>query len=432
MKNQRNLRRGVAFVLVLTVFAAAVALMQGLAGISRTHIVAYFENTNGMFKGDEVRILGVPVGSIDTIEPQPDRVKVTFWVDDQYKVPADAKAVILSPQLITSRAIQLTPAYTGGPAMKDGAVIPQSRTAVPLEWDDLRAQLEKLTDALQPTKPGGVSTLGAFVDTAADNLRDNGASIRQAIIKLSEAFSIVGDHSSDTFATIKNVSVVVSALKDSTTVLRRLNQNLAAVTGLLAEDPGAVGKAVSDLNTVVGQATNFIAENREPLGTTTDKLSSISQAVAESIPDIKESLHVFPTAFQNLLNIYRPAQGAIAGEFAIPNFNNPVEFLCGAIQAAGRLNATQAAKLCVQYLAPILKNRQYNFLPLGENLFLSAMARPNEITYSEDWMRPDHVPPQAAPAAADSPQAGPPTPAPVSTVPAAGLPGMMVPQAGGR
>ena len=421
-----------AIVLVLTVFAAAVALLQGLAGIDRTHIVAYFDNTNGMFKGDEVRILGVPVGSIDTIEPLPDRVKVTFWVDDQYKVPADAKAVILSPQLITSRAIQLTPAYTGGPAMKNGAVIPQSRTAVPLEWDDLRAQLEKLTDALQPTKPGGVSTLGAFVDTAADNLRDNGASIREAIIKLSEAFSIVGDHSGDTFATIKNVSVVVSALKDSTTVQRRLNQNLAAVTGLLAEDPGAVGKAISDLNTVVGQATSFIAENREPLGTTTDKLSSISQAVAESIPDIKESLHVFPTAFQNLLNIYRPAQGAIAGEFAIPNFNNPVEFLCGAIESVARLNAKQSAKLCVQYLAPILKNRQYNFLPLGENLFLSAMARPNEITYSEDWMRPDHVPPQAAPAPTDSPQAGPPPPAPASTIPAAGLPGMMVPQAGGR
>ena len=432
MNNRRNLRLGSALVLVLTSIAAAVALVLGLPGFGRTHIVAYFDNTNGMFKGDEVRVLGVPVGSIDSIEPQPDRVKVSFWVDDQYKVPADAKAVILSPQLITSRAIQLTPAYTGGPAMKDGAVIPQNRTAVPLEWDDLRAQLEKLTDALQPTKPGGVSTLGAFVDTAADNLRDNGASIREAIIKLSEAFSIVGDHSGDTFASIKNVSVVVSALKDSTTVLRQLNQNLATVTTLLDDDPGAVGRAVKDLNTVVNQATSFIAENREPLGATTDKLSSISQAVAESIPDIKESLHIFPTAFQNLLNIYRPAQGAIAGEFAIPNFNNPIEFICGAIEAAGRLNAKQSAKLCAQYLAPILKNRQYNFLPLGENLFLSSMARPNEITYSEDWMRPDYVPPQAAPASNAVPQPAPPPSSPVSTNPAAGLSGMMVPQGGGR
>lgn len=60
-------------------------------------------------------------------------------------MPADAKAVILSPSLVTSRAIQLTPAYTSGPAMADKTVIPLERTAVPVEYDDLRQQLQKLT-----------------------------------------------------------------------------------------------------------------------------------------------------------------------------------------------------------------------------------------------------------------------------------------------
>jgi len=45
------------------------------------------------------------------------------------------------------------------------------------------------------------------------------------------------------------------------------------------------------------------------------------------------------------------------------------------------------------YLAPIIKNRQYNFPPIGENLIVGAAARSNEVTYSEDWMRPDYVPP---------------------------------------
>ena len=80
----------------------------------------------------------------------------------------------------------------------------------------------------------------------------------------------------------------------------------------------------------------------------------------------------------------------------ITNFANPITFICGAIQAASRLNAEQSAKLCVQYLAPIVKNRQYNFLPLGMNPFVGAPTRPNEMTYSEDWMRPDYVPPQPA------------------------------------
>ena len=62
-------------------------------------------------------ILGIAVGKIEKIEPQPDGVKISFWYDDQQKVPADAKAVIVSPSLVTVRSMQFTPAYTGGAAM---------------------------------------------------------------------------------------------------------------------------------------------------------------------------------------------------------------------------------------------------------------------------------------------------------------------------
>jgi phospholipid/cholesterol/gamma-HCH transport system substrate-binding protein len=449
MMRSRNLRIGLAIAVALTLVGGVVVAIRSVFELDRTHVVAYFDNSNGLYHGDEVRILGVPVGAIDTIEPQPERVKITFWVDRKYQVPANAKAAVISPQLVTARAIQLTPAYTGGPVMSDGAVIPQSRTAVPIEWDDLRQQLEKLTDALQPAHPGGVSTLGAFVDTAADNLRGRGADIRDTVIKMSQAFSVLGDHSNDIFSSIKNLSVVVSALQDSALLLRQLNRNLAAVTALLAEDPGAVGESIKDLNAVVGDATRFIADNREALGTTTDKLSSISGAVRDSLDDIKQALHVFPNVAQNFANIYLPADGAISGAIAVGNFANPVTFLCSAIEAASRLNAQQSAKLCVQYLAPIIKNRQINFLPLGENFLVGAAARPNELTYTEDWLRPDSVPP--APAA--PPNATPPANAPVppevapapnppvdnplpasgaaSTDPAAGLSGMMMPSGGG-
>jgi phospholipid/cholesterol/gamma-HCH transport system substrate-binding protein len=143
--------------------------------------------------------------------------------------------------------------------------------------------------------------------------------------------------------------------------------------------------------------------------------------------------------FQNFINIYQPAQGTLSGALVVNNFANPISFLCGAVQAASRLGAEQSAKLCAQYLAPIIKNRQYNFPPLGENLFVGASARPNEVTYSEDWMRPDYVPPQPVPAA--PPPGGapeePPLPAEApatqatSTNPADGLTGLMVPQGPG-
>jgi phospholipid/cholesterol/gamma-HCH transport system substrate-binding protein len=437
--NARNTRIGLAAGLVVLLIAGTVIVTQTAVGVGKAYVTAYFTNSNGVFPGDEVRILGVAVGKIDSITPEPTRTKIQFWYDDKYQVPADAKAVILSPTLVTSRAIQLTPAYTGGPEMGDNTVIPLQRTAVPVEYDDFRQQLQKLTDALQPTQPGGVSALGAFVNTAADNLRGNGASIRDTIIKLSQAYSVLGDHSQDLFSTIKNLSILVSALQGSEDLMRQLNVNLAAVTGLLSNGPTQVGDAVKDINDVVGDVQSFVADNRESLGTTSDKLASVTTALNQSLDDIKQLLHVAPHGFQNFLNTYQPAQGAVTGVLAVNNFANPITFLCSAIQAASRLGAEQSAKLCVQYLAPIIKNRQYNFPPLGENLFVGTSARPNEITYSEDWLRPDYVPPSGPnpPPPADSAPTAAPTDAPAlpaeaqSTNPADGLSGLMVPPGGG-
>jgi phospholipid/cholesterol/gamma-HCH transport system substrate-binding protein len=441
----RNRRLGLAAVLVIALVAGFVAILRDGAGVGRTHLVAYFDNSNGIFVGDEVRIVGVPVGEIDKIEPQPLQVKISFWLDDQYKVPADAKAVILSPSLVTSRAIQLTPAYTSGPVMADHTVIGRDRTAVPVEFDDFRQQLQKLNDALQPTQPGGVSPLGALVNTTADNLRGQGATIRDTIIKLSQAISALGDHSNDLFTTLKNLSLLVSALQGSASLLAQLNHNLASVTNLVANDPNEVGNAVHELGELAGQLTGFVNDNRESLGVTADKLASVSQALHDSIPDIKEVLHVAAPTFANFLNIYQPAQGTLTGALSVNNFQNPITFLCGAIQAASRLGAEQSAKLCAQYLAPIIKNRQYNFPPIGLNPLVGTIARPNELSYSEDWMRPDYVPPQPPPA--DTPgsaDAAPPTDAtqaplaaeapvpPTATNPATGLTGMMVPSGGGQ
>jgi len=443
----RNPKTWVAAALAVLLAAGLFVVFRATEAINRTNIVAYFENSNGIYVGDDVRILGVNVGRITEIEPQPDRVKISFWYDSKYKVPADVNAAILSPTLVTARAVQLTPVYTTGPVLNDEAVIPRERTAVPVEWDQVRQQLQKLAETLQPTEPGGVAPLGSLINTTADNLRGQGANIRDTVIKLSQAISALGDNSTDIFSTVKNLATLVSALQDSTDLLRALNQNLASVTGLLADSPNEVGNAVRDLNAAVGEVQTFVAENREALGTTSDKLAGVTQALNDSLADVKQFLHVAPNTLQNYVNIWQPAQGAVSSVPMLNNFANPISFLCGAVQAASRLGAEQSAKLCVQYLAPIIKNRQFNFLPLAQNVFVGASTRPNELTYSEDWMRPDYIPPQPVPPQAGPSQAGPApgeaapseaaAPSPpgpplaaevaVATNPADGLHGMMVP-----
>jgi phospholipid/cholesterol/gamma-HCH transport system substrate-binding protein len=408
----RRARIALAATLVVILAAAVTLVATPWADrITKDTFVAYFANANGLYTGDEVRVLGVEVGTVDAIDPQPTQTKVTFSVDRGVSVPADVRAAILSPSLVSARAIQLVPAYSGGPKLVSGAAIPQDRTAVPVEWDDFRQQLEKLTETLQPTTPGGVSPVGEFINTSADNLRGNGETARDTVIKLSQAVSALGDHSTDIFSTVRNLQLLVSALSSSSDLLAAFNTNLADISTVLSNTPNEVADATAGLDGAVTDLRGFVAENREGVGTTVDHLASITTALNDSRGDLKQVLHITPTVFQNFMNIYQPAQSSVTGILAPVNFANTVQFICSAIEAASRQGFEKSSKLCMQYLAPIIKNRQYNYFPLGVNPFAGASARPNEITYSENRLNPNLPPPPVA------------TP----TDPGQGLEGLMVP-----
>ena len=411
MISRRTLRAATGISLVATLVVASFLVgTKLLSKVEKSTYTAYFTEANGLFVGDEVRILGVAVGVVDKIEPQPASSKVTFSVDKQYAVPADARAAILSPSLVTSRAIQLVPAYSGGPKLSPGASIPLSRTAVPVEWDDFRRQLEKLTDALQPTAPGGVNSVGEFINSAADNLRGEGDTARDTVIKLSEAVSALGDHADDIFSTVRNLQLLVSALYSSSDLLASFNQNLAGVTTVLSNTPNEVANAVKGLDGALTDLRDFLSENREGIGVTFDRLGSITTALNDSRADVKQILHIAPTVFQNFLNIYQPAQSAMTGIIALNNFADIPQWICSSIEAASRLRLDRVSKLCLQYINPIIKNRIYNYLPFGLNPFVGTQARPNEITYSEDSLRPGYTPPDATPPPDAVPPGQPPPP----------------------
>ena len=99
--------------LLLAVLAALLVTMRPAPATNE--LTAYFPRTVALYPGSEVRILGVRVGEVESVTPEGDRVKVTMNYERRYDVPADAKAVIISPAIVGDRFVQLTPAYTDGP-----------------------------------------------------------------------------------------------------------------------------------------------------------------------------------------------------------------------------------------------------------------------------------------------------------------------------
>ncbi|MGH3577350.1 MAG: MCE family protein, partial [Mycobacterium sp.] len=179
MIGRRRLAAAAAVVLVGLLVAGA-ALIVRIAFFGPKTITAYFTTATAIYPGDDVRVSGVKVGSIKSIQPQGTRAKLTLRVDHHVPIPADAKAVIVAQNLVAARYVQLTPAYRdSGPVMADGTVIPVERTAVPVEWDDVKAQLMRLATELGPKSDVSGTSVGRFIDSAANALEGNGDKLHQ-------------------------------------------------------------------------------------------------------------------------------------------------------------------------------------------------------------------------------------------------------------
>ena len=159
-----------------------------------TTISAIFSTANSIYPGDEVRIAGVKVGTIESITPLGQRGRFTMDIDHGIAVAADAKAVIVAPNLVSARFVQLTPAYDTGPRLGDGAEIPRSRTSTPVEWDEVKRQLDRLATDLGPNDVAQSSSAGRLIDSAANAMAGNGDKLRQTLAQLAGVSRILADH----------------------------------------------------------------------------------------------------------------------------------------------------------------------------------------------------------------------------------------------
>ena len=101
--------------LVVVLLGLAAILTVAVTPTETKTVTAHFPRAVSVYDGTEVRILGVPVGEVTAVIPEGNSVRVEMEYDAQYDVPADAKAVIVTPTLVADRFVQLTPVYEGGP-----------------------------------------------------------------------------------------------------------------------------------------------------------------------------------------------------------------------------------------------------------------------------------------------------------------------------
>jgi len=333
------------------------ALLVGLAvvvwpsGGSR-HVRAEFVRAVGLYEGSDVRILGVKVGKVTSVRPAGDRVVVDMTYDDKYSVPADAKAVVVSPSVVGDRYVQLTPVYRSGPKLADDARIRLADTAVPVELDRIFSSLDDLNVALGPEGANRTGALSRLLAVGADNLDGEGTRINRTVTDFSKALSTLSTGRDDLFGTVRNLQVFTTALAGSDSQVRAFNSDLASVADQLAGERGELALALKNLAIALSEVASFVKDNRKDLTTDIAGLADITGVLAKQKDALAEVLDAGPVALSNLQNAYNPASGTLDTRDNAEQLDDPGLFLCSLLTSLG-----QPQRVCDQ-IDKVLKNKQ--------------------------------------------------------------------------
>jgi phospholipid/cholesterol/gamma-HCH transport system substrate-binding protein len=353
-RTQRDLYTVAALACVLALVLAGALWWLTTPGAG-TRITAYFAKTVGVYTDSEVKVLGVGVGRITSVEPVGDRVRVAMTVEDGVEIPAQAQAVVVAPSLVSDRYVQLTPAYVSGPRMADGAEIPLSRTDTPVELDDLTASVNELATALGPDGANADGALSKVLDTTAANLSGNGELFNATIRELGKATETLADSRGDLFTTVDNLARFTATLAESDAKVRSFNDRLAGVSDFLAQDRDELGVALTSLGTALADVHGFVEQNRGALTSNVDKLTGITKALVDQRAAVAEILDVAPLAMSNFLSTYDAASASFAirgnlNELTYP----PVLMLCRTVEAATPTQLPKTLSDLCKRLAPYI------------------------------------------------------------------------------
>jgi phospholipid/cholesterol/gamma-HCH transport system substrate-binding protein len=337
-------KKFVAPALVLAFLVAAA--VSWLGDEDTKTLTAHFPRTVSIYEGSDVRVLGVPIGQVDTVTPSGTDVVVTMSYDASVKVPADAAAVIVSPSIVGDRFVQLTPVFTGGDVLADGATLETDRTGVPLELDQIYQSLDDLTVALGPNGANAEGALTDLLETTASNFSGQGAKFHQTIEDFSQLTGTLDDNKEELFGSAEALEGLIRTLAHNDTTVRRFNDSLASVSTMLAGERGELAASLKNLAVAMKQVSGFVRENRELLGTNIKGLNRVAKVLVKQRDALDEVLSAAPVALNNLALTYNPQAGTLDTRANLQELghqitSDPATLLCGFVN-----QADQAGQVC--------------------------------------------------------------------------------------
>lgn len=282
----------------------------------RMTVTAQFEDAVGLYQGNIVSVLGMRVGTVKSIVNKDSYVQVTMDIDENIKVPADAQAVTLNTSILTDRHIELTPAYRGGPELKNGDVIGLARTRTPVEFDRTLASIDKLSISLRGDGKGN-GALADFIAVSDAAVSGNGASLKSTLNQLSQSLRVGADNGAHTKQDIQSIVTHLADLTNAAAtndqLIRDFGSNLHEVSDILADERLGTGDTGAKINQILAISASLLETNRDNLRGSVTDAQTVTKTMVDLRRELAELFDLLPLAADNAYNIIDPNFGAIRG-----------------------------------------------------------------------------------------------------------------------
>lgn len=301
-----NRLRHISAALAIAVLASGCGVLGGGGGGSY-NLIAYFPRAVSLYETSNVRVLGLPSGTVKKIEVIGDRVKVTMSMSKTAPVPQNVKAQIVPQSLIGERYIQLFPAWKEGmPQAENGHEIGKGDAmktdiVIPVEPDEA---LAALNDFLKSLDPDG---LGRLINNLSDDLQGNGAKLNRALDSISGLVSTFADKDQQLVSIVDSFDRFTTTLRTREAQLGDIIRTFSAATQVLADERQNLQRLLASLASLSENALDLVVKHSDRLNTDIEILTRLAQSIDANLGAVGQLLDAGPMVASGILAAYDPA-----------------------------------------------------------------------------------------------------------------------------
>ncbi len=318
----------IAFAVVTSVLLVLLVntMLNGLGEDSR-HFDAAFTDVSGLRVGDDVKVAGVRVGRVDSIEATEDGATVGFELADQQRLLGTTKLVMRYQNLIGQRYLAMVQGPFQGNEMSAGSTVPVGRTDPGFDLTELLNGFRPLFEILQP---GDVNRLATSM---VQVLQGEGGTVEGLLQQTTQLTNFVSDRDELYGQVLTNLTPVLDNLAGQDDQLSTTIRTLKDLMTGLARDRASIGDSIDGVSRLVGTTSQFLRDVRTPAVNTIRRFVTVSEMLADSREDLNGAISQFSKIFEglgragsyeNALNVYPCSLLIALGNQQInPIGNNP-------------------------------------------------------------------------------------------------------------